>query len=210
MVRKILLLILFSVGMDSLYADVYGPAKKRTVFSKNKEYCLKVFPRENYPSKIMDKKIKEYKKTHDTYTLPLPDSLISISLCHAELYRIENADTVLIWNKPLANYDAPDGVLIANDGQTVVTLDDWHSHGFGDVVVVYDENGDVRVSYNLEDLSPFKIEEYLRTVSSIWWCHDAKYLDNSRFELTFGTKAGETRTHIINVKEMPPVQNEHR
>jgi hypothetical protein len=58
---------------------------------------------------------------------------------------------------------------VANDG-ALITLDNWHNVGFGDVVAIYAPDGKLRRKYRLGDLySAATIEKIKRSVSSIWW-----------------------------------------
>ncbi len=69
----------------------------------------------------------------------------------------------------LANPVAPIHFAVANDG-TLVTLDNWHNVGYGEVVVIYAPDGMPRKSYRIEDLfSAASIGKLKRSVSSIWW-----------------------------------------
>jgi hypothetical protein len=54
-----------------------------------------------------------------------------------------------------------------------------------DVMVTYSGNGDLIMRYQLEDFSPFPINEYVRSVSSIWWRCGARYIDNQTIEICF-------------------------
>ncbi len=56
-----------------------------------------------------------------------------------------------IWTSSLTNRESPVAVMISNDGQFVVTLDNWGSVGYGDdVLVFYDHNGQIR-KFSLEE-----------------------------------------------------------
>ena len=69
----------------------------------------------------------------------------------------------------LVNPVAPINVAVANDG-TLITLDNWHNVGFGDIVAIYASDGKLRKTYRLEDLYPVTvIEKMARSTSSIWW-----------------------------------------
>jgi hypothetical protein len=58
---------------------------------------------------------------------------------------------------------------VANDG-TLITLDNWHNVGFGDVVAIYAPDEKLRKRYRLEDLySAVALGKLDRSVSSIWW-----------------------------------------
>jgi hypothetical protein len=69
----------------------------------------------------------------------------------------------------LVNPVSPIHLAVADDG-TLVTLDNWHNVGFGDVVAIYAPDGKLRKRYRLADLySAADIEKIKRSVSSIWW-----------------------------------------
>ncbi|GAB2495038.1 hypothetical protein [Arenimonas alkanexedens] len=76
-----------------------------------------------------------------------------------------------VWLAPLVNWYAPVEVLVADQGDFVVTFDNWASLGIGDdVVVIYDARGKVAASLGLDDILPTSIIEALpRSSSSIWW-----------------------------------------
>lgn len=70
---------------------------------------------------------------------------------------------------------APVEVYAANDGR-VVTLDNWHNFGIGNVVSVYDFEGNALLDLKLTDIYTVEeLEKFRRSVSSLWWrCGDAK------------------------------------
>ena len=57
--------------------------------------------------------------------------------------------------------------------------------------------------YQLEDFSPFPINEYKASVSSIWWNCGAKYIDNQTIEICFlnESKISKTRQYNLTTKE---------
>ena len=80
-------------------------------------------------------------------------------------------DAKPVWSRALANRVAPMDVLVSAEGQRVITFDNYGNLGFGkEVVVFYDEKGDILKQYALEDiLSEEEIQQVPRTVSSRWW-----------------------------------------
>lgn len=82
-----------------------------------------------------------------------------------------------LWSEPLVNEVAPVEAMVSNDGLYSVTLDNWHSMGFGDdVVAIYDARGRVVRSLGLADLLPEAYVEALpRSVSSIWWRRNPRF-----------------------------------
>lgn len=64
-------------------------------------------------------------------------------------------------------------MLINNDGW-IVTLDNWHNMGYGEIIVVYDNAGVKRQSYTLDAIYDAEAEsKFERSVSSIRWRCDA-------------------------------------
>ena len=87
----------------------------------------------------------------------------------APWFRYRDKRYELYQTAQLLNPVAPIHVAVTNDG-TVVTLDNWHNVGFGDVVAIYAPDGKLRKKYSLRDLySMTTIEKIDRSVSSIWW-----------------------------------------
>lgn len=84
------------------------------------------------------------------------------------------------WEAPLANEVAPVDALVSNDGRHVVTLDNWHSMGLGEnVVVIYGADGRQVRSLRLQDiLPPDYVETLPRSVSSLWWRRDGRLTRN--------------------------------
>jgi len=76
-----------------------------------------------------------------------------------------------VWAIPLLNPIAPVSVLISDDGRHVVTLDNWHSMGHGEhVVVIYGPEGKLVRSMALTDIVPADFVDALpHSVSSIQW-----------------------------------------
>ncbi len=83
----------------------------------------------------------------------------------------EQATWVEIWRQPLQNQVSPVTVLVANGGWRVITFDNYYSAGYGEeVVVFYDEQGELLKKYSLEALlSPTELGQVSRSVSSRWW-----------------------------------------
>lgn len=192
MVKKYLCLILFVVtGTVSVLADYWGSPKVITVYSDNREYMLMVYPIE-YPSNYFAAKYqRQLRKGIAT------DSIVPT---HAVLYRISNSDTIEVWNKSLANRQSPVNAIVANDGKSVITIDDWHSKGYEHTLVLYGEGGELIKDFELKDITPFPLEQYLRSRSSIHWGGNVKYLDNDRVEILFRNEKGKEKKRIYNIK----------
>jgi hypothetical protein len=175
------LIISIILGISNyVFADSWRMPTIESYYSENGMFMLKVFPTK-YPDKYWDwMSAKPNKKNK----FSAQDT--TIDLCHATLFRIENNDTIKIWNKKLINEMAPVNVIVANDGSSITTFDNWGSMGYGlNVMAVYDSKGGLLTRYKLEEFSPIPINEFMMTISSIWWRCDAKYIDCNTIEICF-------------------------
>lgn len=178
-------------------ADTWDNPRVKTYYSDNKAFKLIVTPKmssdkyylwdyyktNKHPQtkKILRKKEKFMQNISKQDTILIP--------CTAELYQIKGADSVLIWGKPLLNEICPVYAIVANDGSSITTFDNWYSTGYGvNVFVVYNEKGEAKRTYKLEEISPFPLNDYLMSISSIIWRDDAKYIENEKIEIVFETR----------------------
>ena len=83
----------------------------------------------------------------------------------------DKAIWIELWRQPLQNQLSPVTVLVANGGWRVVTFDNYYSVGYGEeVIVFYDEQGNLLKKYSLEALlSATELGQVSRSVSSRWW-----------------------------------------
>ena len=146
------------------------------------------FPKKYYKWLTAKPKKKKRFSAQDTTTIP----------CHAILYKLNGQqDTVEIWNKKLINKVSPVFALVSNDGKRVVTLDNWHSMGYGnEVLVVYDEVGELVRKYQLEDFSVFTLNDYYITVSSIWWRCGVELI-NKEYKIKLCMQTEDERTSSV-------------
>ena len=197
-------------------------------YSENKEYKLIVIPT-FVPPKYYRYSYKSNKHPKSKRLLRKKEELEQqITPCIAELYRISETGSILIWNKPLLNDICPVHAIVTNDGSSVATFDNWYSMGYGEnVFVVYDENGEAKKSYELKEISPFPIDYYLKSVVSIWWnksgildtydslllwrnkdtlpsyiANDCRFIDNERIEIVFETRENIQKKRVYNVKSL--------
>lgn len=116
----------------------------------------------------------------------------SITPCYAKLFKVTDDGDSLVWNRSLVNAVSPTDAVISGNGDYMVTFNNWSSLGYGDnVMVCYDRKGDMIRKYSLEDISPFPIEEYLRSVSSIWWLCGARFIGSDSLAVCFRNENGE-------------------
>jgi hypothetical protein len=192
-------------------ADIWDNPRVKIYYSENKEFKLIITPKKtsdkyylwdyyksNKPpqtKKILKKKEKFMRNISEQDTIRIP--------CTAELYKINGADSVLIWKRPLLNEVCPVYVIVANDGSSIATFDNWYSIGYGvNVFVVYDEKGNATKTYKLEEISPFPLNDYSMSISSLFWRKDVQYIDDERIEIIFETNDNKTTKRIYNLKRL--------
>ena len=193
----ILIILFLFVSVFQVKADSWEPAKTMFFYSENKTFMLKVVPL-TYPEKMFKanyERLKRKKKISDKDT--------TIIHCTGTLYKIIATDTSVVWERKLINRICPVSAIISNDGSSVVSFDNWASIGYGfDVMVVYNELGDLKKRYNLEDISPFPINDYPSSISSLYWCCYKKYLGNDSIEICFENEKEAIIKRIYNVKKL--------
>lgn len=178
-------------------ADFWLAPAVQSYYSENNEYKLIVTPnatsdkylqwdyyrnnRHPQSKRVLRKKKKFMKNISGRDTIVIP--------CKAALYRMDGEDSVLVWQKPLLNDFCPVHAIVANDGSSVATFDNWHWRGYGvNVFVVYNEKGEAKSTYKLEEITPFPLNDYPLSLSSIYWREEARYINNERIEIVFRTE----------------------
>ncbi len=91
----------------------------------------------------------------------------------------------------LLNPVAPTQFHVSDNG-TLVTLDEWHNIGTGNVVVIYAPSGVLLKRYRLSDLYPADtIKKFPTTVSSIHWrCQGSDYVSGATVFGVSDTRGG--------------------
>jgi len=203
------ILLLFTTGISK--ADSWENYKVTEYFSVNKKYRLVVTPTFT-PEKYYEwKNFERTKAIHNNEidkrrakffkTLTAKDTVLIP--CHGKLFCITGTDTVLIWERKLLNDICPVSAIVSNDGSSIVTFDNWFSNGYGgNVMVVYNYKGDAKRTYSLSEISPYPLNDYVTSISSIWWSSVERYLDNENVEIEFYTEKKETTKRIYNIKRL--------
>jgi hypothetical protein len=163
LMRKILVLLLcFCIAQD-LRADDWAPAKVTEVFSKNRDYFVRVTPGESVGESMGFKGAKVGKHAHAEVFHVQPD----------RGYRLDREVELL-------NPVAPVEFFVSNAGD-LVTLDNWHNVGYGSVLTLYRPDGKLVKAYKLADLFPrSEIDSFPQSVSSIWWHKGPAYIDQDQ------------------------------
>jgi hypothetical protein len=187
-------------------ADTWDNPRVKTYYSENKEFKLIITPQKtsdkyylwNYyktnkhpqTKKILKQKEKFMRGISENDTIRIP--------CTGKLYQITGTDSVLIWERPLLNEVCPVYATVANDGSSIATFDNWYSTGYGvNVFVVYDEKGNAKKTYKLDEITPFPLNDYMLTISSLHWNAGEEYIDNERIEIVFKTEDDRKKREFI-------------
>ena len=204
--HKHLLILLFGLLTPLVSkADIWDSPQENVYYSENNRYKLVVTPKvfnENYyrwkyytsnrhpqTRKILRQKEKFLQNITAQDTILAP--------CIGKLYR----DTTLIWEKTLLNDVNPVFAIISNDGSSVATFDNWYSLGYGvNVFVVYNDKGEAKRTYKLEEISPFPLNDYMTSISSIHWRKGVRFIDNERVEIVFGAEKDLQTKRVYNTK----------
>jgi hypothetical protein len=150
-------------------ADTWALPKEQTYCSPNEKFCVLVVPRqlsgqlEHFEAKGKGKE-------------PAGHPVSPATACQATLYaRASFGRKKEVWKIKLSNDVAPVDVLVSDDGQYVVTLDNWGRAGYGDdVLVVYGPDGNLVKKYSLEELLGDQAQNVGHSVSSRWWRKEAR------------------------------------
>ena len=152
LIRKILATAFCLCLAQSLGADDWAPARVTEVFSKNRDYFVRVVPGESIGETVGFKGAKVGKHAHAEVFHVQPD----------RGYKLDGEIELL-------NPVAPVEFLVSNAGDTV-TLDNWHNVGYGSVLALYQPDGKLVKAYKLADLFPkSEADSFPQSISSIWW-----------------------------------------
>lgn len=142
-------MLLFLACAGPAAADSWSPPETTITYSSNNMWRLIVTP--NNPG-VMPRSNRTKRAT-------------------GVLEHRQGARWTRVWQRPLVNAIKPASALIADDGQHVVTFDNWGNIGNGDnVVVIYGGDGKLIRSLRLTQLIPqYYIDGLLRTYWSVDW-----------------------------------------
>lgn len=144
--RSILLLAALAAAAPS-QADSWDRFEETEFYSANKSHLLLVKPHDDWPSKP--------------------------GHCLATLYRVDGEERTELWSRNLINNHAPVGVLVADSGDYVVTMDEWGELGTLPVVI-YGRAGRLIQVHSIESLGLQSDRSHIRqTISSFWWSDGA-------------------------------------
>jgi hypothetical protein len=84
----------------------------------------------------------------------------------ATVFSVASGNRKKLWQTSLVNARAPHVVLLSDDGNSLVTFDDWAGVGYGtNVVAIYGKQGLLK-NYSLEDFAPEPKEDRRKSIST--------------------------------------------
>jgi len=192
----ILILLVSPVGVN---ADSWVLPGDSTFKSKNGDFILVVIPPK------IDHGRKSIKGIPSDFEKSWQEKG-SREECLGQLKKLEkDGGHVIIWASTMSNRIAPVEAIVSNNGEYVVTFDNWHSVGYGqNTVVIYDAKGQTLRELALSDfLSDKEIEKLQHTQSSIWWGRNHFFDPSQKFVVlrivVNGKMPGEREAKFRNI-----------
>jgi hypothetical protein len=194
--KKYIPFILVLTVSGTAYADTWPLPKITDYYSSDSTHFVRIFP-QHIPSnyfKWREASPKRKKRFTPADTLITP--------CYAQMYKRTGAGDSLVWEQNLINRIAPVNALVSDNGKYLVTFDNWHSMGYGvDVMVYYNGKGELIKRHMLEDISPFAINTYKITISSIWWRCGQEFIDHKKVRICFRDKNDKVEERVYDLEE---------
>ncbi len=162
--RLVFGIVLFCLSLPALLlADDWPGAQLREAFSRNRQYFVRITPGESWGETwgFAGEKIGTHAQAE--FFREQPDNG----------YRRERTIELL-------NPVAPVDFFVSNNGD-LVTLDNWHNRGYGEVLVLYHSDGKLVKAYKLSDLfAKPELDSFPQSVSSILWHKGPIYIDEDQ------------------------------
>jgi hypothetical protein len=192
--KNLVFLLCFVIGLSTVIkADSWALPTTEKYCSENKKYCLKVEPKklESQLSYFQDK-VSEKENAGAAKN-------VKENFCKGTFYKKGKK----LWSVKLDNEVSPVSAIVSNNGDYVVTFDNWHGTGYGDnVVAIYDAaNGNLIKKLGLSDfLTESDIYNLPHSVSSIQWSGEHK-IDYEKKQLILKVlKSGRNNPDYFDVR----------
>ena len=144
-------------------ADSWAGPQVREIFSASRDHFVRIIPGDNMAAVVGFGGTAKGKNATAEFYRRYPD----------RSYR-------LLHSVALLNAVAPVDVFVSDNGR-LVTVDNWHNRGFGEVLATYGPDGELVQSYALEDLFPkYERGAFPHSVSSIHWHKGPVYLNKDQ------------------------------
>lgn len=174
-ISLVFIVVIAAVLTPSSSGDTWALPKKQKYYSQNKKFYLEVVPKKlESQLKYFEDKVKNRENAGAR-----PD--VKDNQAKGFVYARRPDGSYFQKSKfLLVNEVSPVSAIISNDGEYLVTFDNWHSMGYGDdVIVLYRSDGSLIKKFGLGDLlTEGDIKTLPHSVSSIWWGGD-HYIDES-------------------------------
>lgn len=174
--KNLVLTFIFVLGLSFVVkADSWSLPTTEKYCSENKRYCLKVEP------KKLESQLSYFQDKVDEKGNAGAGKAVKGNYCKGTFF----AKGKKLWKVQLDNEVSPVSALVSNDGNYVITFDNWHGVGYGDnVVVIYNGlTGKLVKKLGLSDfLTESDIYNLPASVSSIWW-HGTHQIDYEKKQL---------------------------
>jgi hypothetical protein len=179
--RIVFLVVVFCFSLSSLLlADEWPAPQIREVFSRNRQYFVRITPGESWGETWGFKGAKIGKHAQADFFHEQPD----------KSYRLERTIE-------LPNPVAPVDIFVSNHGN-LVTLDNWHNRGYGVVLALYHPDGKPVKAYKLADLFPKKeLDSFPESVSSILWHKGPTYINDDQKSFYMGYREAPDYRDLI-------------
>lgn len=156
-------------------ADTWLLPEKTKYCSENKKYCIEVEP------KKLESQLSYFQDKVDEKENAGADKKVKGNFCKGTFF----AKGRKLWKVRLDNEVAPVSALVSNNGDYVITFDNWHGVGYGDnVVTIYDgATGKLVKKLGLTDfLTDSDVYGLPASTSSIHW-HGTHQIDYEKKQL---------------------------
>ena len=172
LLRSICLAMWLCVAASS-HADDWARPQVREVFSASRDHFIRVIPGTSIG---------------DTVGF---EGAAKGEYASAEFYRREEDRSYrLVASVRLLNPVAPVDFFVSDDGQ-LVTIDNWHNRGYGNVLAVYDAVGKPVKAYTLADIfTRAEIDAAPHSLSSIAWHSGPVYINQDQRTLYMMVASG--------------------
>ena len=195
--KHLLIIIALLFAFNSSKADSWTDPSIKEYYSADSSHFVRIVPRcvpEKYWKWVNASPRRKAKfSPKDTTIVP----------SHALMFKRTEIGDSLIWKEKLINQVAPVHAMVSDDGKYLVTFYNWYSVGYGvDVLVVYNEKGMMLKRHMLEDISPFPINTYPVTISSLWWRCGQEYVDNENVKICFKNDEGKEEYRVYSLEEL--------
>ncbi|WP_229956482.1 hypothetical protein [Parasphingorhabdus litoris] len=194
---------LFSVlASEPVLADSWAPPRQAVFESDSGAARVTIIPRD--PFSLLEyfrDKLDERKDPG----LP-PDASIVTASAVIEM-KNGSGDWVTNWKVDLVNEVAPVTAIVSDDGQYLVTFDNWHRAGYGPTTIVrYKRGKGLLGAHDLESfLPPYYLQALPRSVSSRSWKKGDPVFDGEGFRLAIiapnlDSKADRSKIKTVELK----------